>query len=331
MVGRCRRFRPIVAVYAAFLAAFVPTLHGRKLYGRKQLDEVDFSPRRLEVAVTNSDEFAESVLTLKAPKEPLGMSLSDHEKITSVLKSTMAMVDTARLLIQDENTFDEGQEMMEQANSMFREVKQHIMEKKREKLLSQGGEDRALLRRNKYSGHDVQKVQEEDDRGLDVARSMYEMMVTFPECVNQLISICINLIESELSDLGLSEVEIITNLKRNETLPGYHKVVIVTNELADRVAGRAGDGMVEYPFRWNDAVLGPITLGVDGKWNCMLKTPDECCQRIKDSVDNPDVNGNEIDCHIFIPFGGLGNPRLNDRIIVNLSPDGRVHEAPILQ
>merc|ERR1719203_751703 len=113
---------------------------------------------------------------------------------------------------------------------------------------------------------------------------MYEMMIAFPECANQFIHDCIIRIEEELESLGLTDVEIITVMKRNATQPGYNKVVIVTNNLADRVAGPIGDGIVEYPFKWNDPEHGPIVLGVDGKWNCLHRAPDECCIHIREST-----------------------------------------------
>ena len=73
--------------------------------------------------------------------------------------------------------------------------------------------------------------------------------------------------------------------KRNGDQEGYNKVVIVTNELADRVVGRNGDGIVTYPFLWNDAQSGPRALGVDGKWNCHDKSPEHCCNEIKEGKD----------------------------------------------
>lgn len=47
-------------------------------------------------------------------------------------------------------------------------------------------------------------------------------------------------------------------------------------------------------------------------------------------VPNKDAHGKYIECHIFVPFGGVGFPRRDDRVIINLSPDGRVQEAPII-
>jgi hypothetical protein len=129
----------------------------------------------------------------------------------------------------------------------------------------------------------------------------------------------------------MSTVEIVVHEKRNVNQDGYNKVVIVTNEDANRVTGRTGDGIVSYPFSWDDRVLGTRVLGVDGKWNCREMTPEDCCGNIKESSKNPDTRGNYIECHVFVPFGGVGNRRRNDRVFINLSPDGRVHEAPLVQ
>jgi hypothetical protein len=107
-------------------------------------------------------------------------------------------------------------------------------------------------------------------------------------------------------------------------------VVIVTNQEATLVVGRVGDGIVSYPFTWDDSTLGTRMLGVDGKWNCQGMSPQDCCDQIKQSVPNADTKGNYIECHVFVPFGGVGNAKRNDRVFINLSPDGRVHEAPMI-
>jgi len=171
---------------------------------------------------------------------------------------------------------------------------------------------------------------------------------------------CLELINDDIANIGLGTIEVVVHEKRNADQEGYNKIVIVTNELADRVVGRNGDGIVTYPFLWNDAQTGPRALGVDGKWNCHDKSPEHCCDEIKEGKDldsyhvlisclciscmymlllihnntgapNPDKNGNYIECHMFVPYGGIGKPRRNDRVFITLSPDGRVHEPPIIQ
>ena len=172
---------------------------------------------------------------------------------------------------------------------------------------------------------------DEGDLDLDLSRNVYETYITFPECIEKKFEDCLDIINTDLANLGLSTVELVVHEKRNINQEGYNKVVIVTNADADQVLGRAGDGIVSYPFTWDDSVLGTRTLGVEGKWNCQGSTPEECCEQIQQSATNPDTKGNYIECHIFVPFGGKGNAKRNDRVFINLSPDGRVHEAPMVQ
>eukprot|EP00579_Thalassiosira_antarctica_P027789 CAMPEP_0202010548 /NCGR_PEP_ID=MMETSP0905-20130828/17628_1 /ASSEMBLY_ACC=CAM_ASM_000554 /TAXON_ID=420261 /ORGANISM="Thalassiosira antarctica, Strain CCMP982" /LENGTH=323 /DNA_ID=CAMNT_0048569171 /DNA_START=45 /DNA_END=1016 /DNA_ORIENTATION=- len=318
-------FHQTIAIYAAFMLAYIP-----QLATSQQIEE---SPsRRLEIAVLNSDEYADSILTIQAPKSALGIGSHDHAKITSILETTKDLIGKSSVLVQNERTLKDGQEMMEQANAKFLEVKDNI--RQINDILRREEEDSDKMRhllRKKYSEHDVQKAQEDDERMLDVTRSLYETIITFPECVELLFDDCLAIINEELESIGLTTIEVVVHEKRNANQDSYNKVVIVTNELADRVLGRSGDGIVQYPFLWNDSQSGPRALGVDGKWSCHDFTPEQCCSTIKDSVPNPDFGGNIIECHIFVPFGGVGNPRQNDRVFIKLSPDGRVHEPPIIQ
>lgn len=127
------------------------------------------------------------------------------------------------------------------------------------------------------------------------------------------------------------EADIITHSKRNIDQDGYNKVVIVTDLSATYVKGRLNDGVVDYPFLWDDGLTGnPRMLGVNGHWDCHSLSPDECCEKIKLSCPAPDHKGNMLTCHIFVPFGGAGNKKRDDRVFVNLSPDGRVQEAPFV-
>lgn len=124
--------------------------------------------------------------------------------------------------------------------------------------------------------------------------------------------------------------EVVIHEKRTPDQAGYNKVVIVTDLTASAVVGRDNDGIVSYPFMWDDPSTGLRTLGVDGKWDCLGSTPEECCAKIQKSVPDPDRKGNYLECHIFVPFGGVGNKKRNDRVFVNLSPDGRVQESPFV-
>lgn len=108
-------------------------------------------------------------------------------------------------------------------------------------------------------------------------------MITFPECLGKLFKDCLDEINEQIAAIGLSTIEVVVHEKRNANQEGYNKVVLITNELADRIKGRTGDGIVTYPFLWNDSVSGPRMLGVDGKWNCHDITPEKCCDDIKAS------------------------------------------------
>jgi len=169
-------------------------------------------------------------------------------------------------------------------------------------------------------------IKEQPELRDRVARNLYDATITFPECVEKFLEDCLVILNQELVALQL-DAEIVTHEKRNIDQEGYNKVVIVTDLTGERVVGR-GEGYAWYPFFWNDVLQGPHMIGVDGKFDCNGKTPEECCQYIKDTTPNPDTKGNYIDCHIFVPYGGVGNPKRTDRVLVNLSPDGRVQEAP---
>lgn len=152
-----------MAMYAAVLAAL-----------KSQV--VESATRRLELAVLHSDEYAESVLTIQEPNYPLGIGTEEHAKISSVLDTTRELVQTANSLVKDSRTLNEGRKMMEEANAMFQEVKDHIRQKQ-QKYSTSSPRDREATRellRAKYSSHDIQQATEDEARGLDVSRRIYE-------------------------------------------------------------------------------------------------------------------------------------------------------------
>ncbi|KAL7461791.1 hypothetical protein ACHAXS_002197 [Conticribra weissflogii] len=164
----------------------------------------------------------------------------------------------------------------------------------------------------------------------DIQRDLYESTITFPECQEKFLEDCLQIISAQLAELEM-ECDIIIHEKRTIDQENYNKVVIVTDLTAELVKGKNNDGKVSYPFMWDDAELGLRILGVDGKWDCNLLSPEACCDLIKSSAPNPDTRGKYLQCHIFVPYGGVGNAKRTDRVFVNLSQDGRVHEPPIIQ
>lgn len=219
-----------------------------------------------------------------------------------------------------------GDAMMERAAKMFRRARSLVV----------AAENNSMEKRRAVQMHDARGLRGEataaDEAVMDpedIHRRMFQQTTTFPECEEKFLEECLELINNELMELEL-DAEIVINEKRSLDQENYNKVVIITNMSATTVMGRNNDGIVSYPFMWNDAVHGPKLLNVDGKWDCFGMSTDGCCEIIKASTPNPDVNGNHIECFIFVPFGGVGNPTRSDRVMVNLSPDGRVHEAPIV-
>jgi len=337
MIPRCSR-----PVALAFILLFVALVAASILYQiapsqrNRASEEDDFStlaPRRLEVGVVNSDEFAESILMVKPAETSIKFDTEEHAKLTSILAKTRELVETSRSLLSNSDTQsqEQGKEMMDLAMEMFTEVKDHVS--KLNMMLRAEAEKRSLANEEGSAVEAPVMGVEERGRTMDVSRKMFQMAVTFPECVERFLNHCIATINRDLRKLGLDTIEMVVHEKRS-LLPdqdGYNKVVIVTNDLADRVVGRLGDGMVTYPYMWNDSKAGLRTLGVDGKWNCLGLTPDQCCSQITESCPNEDKRGNHIACHIFVPYSIDGvKKKRDDRVIINLSTDGRVHEAPVI-
>ena len=142
----------------------------------------------LEITTIKSDEYAESVITIKPHGTLMGIGPVDHERITRILAKTRDMIDNAYELIQSERTLKEGQDMMTRANAMFGEVKDIIRSRvvpsssavSGAAVSGEGGEmtvaddpTRDLLRK-KYADHDLDRVEEDEQRALDIARKIYE-------------------------------------------------------------------------------------------------------------------------------------------------------------
>jgi hypothetical protein len=172
-------------VYAAVLVA---CLMPQIVYSEQRNKEP--APRRVDVMVGNSDECAETVVSLQAPKRSLGIGARDHAKITSILSTIKEVISTAKALIADERTLKQGTEMMEHANAAFLEVNGHIARR------ALAVEEKGMVRR-KYSERDIQQVEEDKERALDVARSVYETVShRAPSGLQLLLFLCLHLFVS---------------------------------------------------------------------------------------------------------------------------------------
>ena len=92
-----------------------------KQYGRYD------RPRRLEsleIALGNSDELAEAVLTVQSPKKKIAPYI--EASVSKLLATTIEMIDTAKILLKNQNTLAEGRRLMEKANAFYRNAMSKI-------------------------------------------------------------------------------------------------------------------------------------------------------------------------------------------------------------
>ena len=54
--------------------------------------------------------------------------------------------------------------------------------------------------------------------------SCLHQYITFPECIEKLFEDCLDIVNSDLTNLGLSTVELVLHEKRNINQDGYNKV-----------------------------------------------------------------------------------------------------------
>jgi len=219
----------MVRCFSAIIAICAIQASSQEYYNDRVATEP--SLRMGEIATANSDDLVEAILAIQSPK--YGISAEAHDNCSRYLSTVMQMIDKADELIQDERTFTEGKYLMEEAKAKFLEVTNYIQD---ERVLF---EETDMLRK-KYSDHDLDRAYLNDQRALDLERKIYETMITFPECLGLIFQECLDTINTQIADIGLSTIEVVVHEKRNADQEGYNKVVVVTNELADRVVGRTG-------------------------------------------------------------------------------------------
>lgn len=272
--------------------------------------------------------------------------LSEIEALHTSLSLITKLLSTAEIP-DDEEVMKKAAKLVRRVRSLVSATSQYQKEgqriiklKKRALLRGHSVEEAEQVAAAMMEEQEVARAEEEGDRHLvqyedgeeadDVRRDLVETTISFPECREKFLEECIDILHAQLLELDI-EAQLITLYKRKEDDAEYNKVVIVTDLTAATVKGRTNDGMVQYPFSWKISDIDHRTLGVEGKWNCLGESPEDCCAAIKTSAPDPDMNGNYIACHIFVPIGGAGNPKKGDRIFINKSLDGRVQETPILQ
>eukprot|EP00970_Alexandrium_tamarense_P010519 scaffold2159_cov200-Alexandrium_tamarense.AAC.5 len=121
---------------------------------------------------------------------------------------------------------------------------------------------------------------------------------------------------------------------REDTDNSYFKVGLRTNAQETGVAGILGDGMIFYPWDWcypDENGDGTPECRQIGPWDCDVGTPltvEQCCNMIKASVPNADVNGNYLECYASYPVGSVSNPVDYGRVTLQVNKDGIVVRPP---
>ena len=96
-----------------------------KQYGRYD------RPRRLEsleIAKGNSDEYAQAVLTVQSPTKKIAPYI--EASVSKLLATTIEMIDTAKILLKNQNTLADGRKLMEKANTFYRSAMSKIQDEK---------------------------------------------------------------------------------------------------------------------------------------------------------------------------------------------------------
>jgi len=130
-----------------------------------------YSNRRLTIDSDSSDLYADASIVFARPHKTHGVGATDHARITSILSTTKEMMNTSRELFKDPGTQREANEMLAMATAMFGEVKDFMRGKHEQ---AQAATDEERLLRAKYASHNVQEAKEDEERAIDITRSIYE-------------------------------------------------------------------------------------------------------------------------------------------------------------
>lgn len=291
----------IVLLCGAALLALLPQLTP---YGKLQLPNEGASDklqRRLEIDVGGVGDSSRHVLIIQADEETLAKARSLLQEELS-LEEGLAGLKNANLLLRKEDATDQDKR---RALELATEVARLLVKK-------------ASVQKRGNSGKRVSIAELDEETGT----------TSFPACEDMPIPVCEQIIRKGLRELGLpwKRFRLEKRPKRDEGDEGFNKVVILTDLLAEFVAEDP-----TYPYEWH----GTEGSRAIGPWNCVGLTPEACCDLIKQDVQDPDATRTDedggplfVECEITVPVGGEGNvdPK---RIIVQESPDGRVHEIPV--
>ena len=154
---------------------------------------------QLEIAVGNSDQYAESVLTIKqSPKAGIGIGANLHNQVGQLLSMTTEMVQTAKILAQNERTLSEGKNLMVKARGLFSQAVNFIQQQEPTNTNTKEQElndERDLLRKNTVDNtHYIETAVDDegdDERALRITRQLYETVRIFNVRISYRV-VCVN-------------------------------------------------------------------------------------------------------------------------------------------
>mmetsp|Transcript_30050 Transcript_30050/g.54466 ORF Transcript_30050/g.54466 Transcript_30050/m.54466 type:complete len:204 (+) Transcript_30050:117-728(+) len=181
-----------------------------------------------------------------------------------------------------------------------------------------------------HAGAELQRTLSQEQE----QRELMHFTVEFEECLGKHLEECQAIIEQEVLDnpsifdnrssLNFDVMEVRSSTASQD----YYLVGLRTNAEETHVDGILGDGMIFYPWDWCNEVDDCYTVG---PWDCDIGTPltvEQCCNHIKTSVPNPDVNGNSIDCYVDPPVGSASNPIDYGRVCIHVNSENIVVHPP---
>ena len=211
-IAMSRLLRPLIAVFGA-IALASPFIF--KLDRLPSSAEDHSVTRRLDIAIDDSDPLATATISVVSRQDPPpAISPVDHKKLSEILSETRKLIVRAKSLL-DADGRDEAREIVNLATAKFRAAKEHIRASK-----AALGELRASRPQDRKEKEEGNAEIDDVDRAMDVSRNMYETYISFPECIGHLFDDCLDIINSDLTNLGMSTVEVVVHEKRNPDQDG---------------------------------------------------------------------------------------------------------------
>ena len=212
-----RLLRPLIAVFGAIALASPFIFKLERFPSSSRAHPV---ARRLDIAIDDSDPLATATMSVVSDQDPPpAVSTADHKKLSDTLAETRRLIFRANALLNVDGAGDEAREIVNLATAKFRAAKEHIRasEATSDKLRAV----RPQERKEKEEDNAVStEIVDDVDRAMDVSRNIYETYISFPECIGHLFDECLEIVNSDLTNLGMSTVEIVVHEKRNKDQDG---------------------------------------------------------------------------------------------------------------